>query len=116
MGTAKEHGRACLGLRSQGQLLGQRGICHRHGHTVHRLRQSRQMGVGGAAVDLGVFGVDEEDIALIAQRLDGGQQLLPKAVRSCTRTHNGNRAWAQQGVELVVHPLCIHVKRPLFNG
>ena len=67
MGAAKEHGRACLGLRSQGQLLGQRGICHRHGHTVHRLRQSRQMGVGGAAVDLGVFGVDEEDIALIAQ-------------------------------------------------
>ena len=73
MGAAKEHGRPRLGLRRQGQLLGQRGICHRHGHTVHRLRQSRQMGVGGAAVDLGVFGVDQEDLALIAQGLDGGQ-------------------------------------------
>ena len=105
MGAAKKHGRACLGLRSQSQLLGQRGICHRHGHTVHRLRQSGQMGIGGAAVDLGVLGVDEENLALITQGLDGGQQLLPKAISASTRAHNGDRAWAQQGVQLVVHSL-----------
>ena len=94
----EQHGAARIGARRGFKRGGQGRVGNGHGHTVWCGGQVVQAGVGRAAMDFAVLGVDQKHLAVIAQRGNGALNHVAKTAFARARAHDRNRAGLEKPV------------------